>query len=439
MKTFKVFFLFVGLMGMMNSAFAQKEDWGTDSLECRKCLSLYTEPLKQKNYEEAATHWRCVVAVCPKYKESIYINGAIIYRNLIDVEKDAPKKEKLIDSLAWIYEKRMEYFGRSTEALEAYGNDMIRYRQSNPAVANKVLIELIDREKGNSSCVALMRYYQSLILMYRKKEAGVDNAKMMEEYFRIKEYLAESSAANPNDKNCTIANEEVDKYGTPFLPCDKIYEYADKKYNEVPKDNKELRLTQMKKLLDIMNKRNCNDNEVYDKVLSEVLEAEPSADGYYSLGMSLNNKRKFADANNNFKKAIEMCGECEKLGDYLIGAAQANLNAGNASTAASYARQAMAKDPQTAGKANYIIGQAVVMSGCGNNEFERKFLYVLAVEYMQKAKAADGSLANDANAKIGAYRSRYPNKTEIFEWGLLDKETFQIGCWINESVRIPKE
>lgn len=439
MKTFKFLFLFVGLMTMANSAMAQKEDWGSDSLECRKCLSLYSEPLKQKNYAEAAVHWRCVVTVCPKIKESVYINGAIIYRNFIDNEKDAVKKEKLIDSLAWIYDKRMEYFGRKSEALEAYGNDMLRYRQSNPAVANKILTELIDREKGNTSCVALMRYYQSLVLMYRKKEAGVDNNKMVEEYFRVKEYLALSNAAKPDEKNCTTANEEVDKYGMPFLPCEKIYEYATKKYTTVPKDNKEVRLADMKKLLDVMNKRNCNDNEIYDKILSEVLEAEPSADGYYSLGMSMNNKKRFADANANFKKAIEMCGDCEKLGDYLIGSAQANLNSGNASTAASFARQAMAKDSKTAGRAYFIIGQAVVMSGCGENEFERKFLYVLGVEYMQKAKNADASLANDANSKIGAYRSRYPSRTEIFERGLLDKETFTIGCWINESVRIPKD
>ena len=65
----------------------EKEDWGTDSLECRKCLSLYAEPMKQKNYAEAATHWRCVINICPKYKESIYINGAIIYRSFIGEER----------------------------------------------------------------------------------------------------------------------------------------------------------------------------------------------------------------------------------------------------------------------------------------------------------------------------------------------------------------
>lgn len=439
MKHIKIIALFAILAGSVFSANAQKEDWGTDSLECKKCLSLYNEPLKNKNYTEALIHWRGVIRVCPKYKESVYINGAIIYRSIIDAEKDAAVKDKLIDTLAWVYEKRMEYFGRSNEALESYGNDMIRYRQSTPSVSYKIIKELVDREQGKASCAALMRYYQSLVLMYRKKEPGIDNNKMVEEYFKTKELLEQSIGNNPNDKNCTLANEEVDKYGMPFLPCDKIYEYAKTKFNEVPKDNKEVRLNEMKKLLGVMNKRNCNDNEMYDKILAEVLEAEPSADGFYSLGLSMNNKKKYAEANANFKKAIELCGDCEKNGEYLLGAAKANLNSGNYSTAASFARQAMAKDSKQAGQAYLIIAQAIARSGCGNNSFEQKFNYVLAVEYCQKAKAADGSVADEANRLIGSYRGNFPTKTELFDRSMHDKESFQIGCWINESVRIPKD
>jgi len=107
MKHIKIIALFAILAGSVFSANAQKEDWGTDSLECKKCLSLYNEPLKNKNYAEALIHWRGVIRVCPKYKESVYINGAIIYRSIIDAEKDAAVKDKLIDTLAWVYEKRM--------------------------------------------------------------------------------------------------------------------------------------------------------------------------------------------------------------------------------------------------------------------------------------------------------------------------------------------
>lgn len=439
MKTIKGMFILIAMIGWVNNSFAQKEDWGSDSLECRKCLSLYTEPLKQKNYEEAATHWRCVVKVCPKVKESVYINGAIIYRYFIDNEKDAARKDKLVDTLAWVYERRMEYFGRSTETMEAYGNDMLRYRQDKPQVAYGILKELVDREKEKTPCVALMRYFQSLVIMNKKKDPTAPNDKVMEEYFRVKEYLEANLAATPDSKNCTIANDEVDKYGVPYLTEDKVYEYANKKYSTVPKEDKAARIAEMKKLLDVMNKKNFNNNEIFDKVLAEVLEAEPSADGYYSLGLSMNNKRKYSEANANFKKAIEMCGDCPKIGDYLMGAAKANLNAGNASTAASFARQAMSKDSKLSGQAYYVIGQAIAGSGCGETEFERKFNYILAAEYMQRAKAADGSLSDEANGKIGAYRSRYPNRTEIFEHGLLDRETFHIGCWINEDVKIPKD
>jgi len=39
MKHIKIIALFAILAGSVFSANAQKEDWGTDSLECKKCLS----------------------------------------------------------------------------------------------------------------------------------------------------------------------------------------------------------------------------------------------------------------------------------------------------------------------------------------------------------------------------------------------------------------
>ena len=422
--------------GAVFTANAQEvEDWGTDSLQCRQCISLYAEPLRQKNYEESVVHWRCVINTCPKAKESIYINGAIIYRYFIDKETDAAKKEAYIDTLVWIFERQMEYWGRNPEVLERMGNDLLRYRQSKPELAYDVLVEVVDSMKENSSCVALMRYYQSLYLMYRKKAEGIDQDKMMEEYFRVKNYFETYSANNPSDPNCKIAEEAIDGIGLPFLSCDKLVPFMEKKYNALPTDNKDERLAQMKKLLDMLNRKNCNDNELFEKIVTEVVELDPSHEGYYNLALTMMNKKRSSEANTYFKKAIELCEECEKKEDYLLGAANANLVSGIMSTAASYARQAYSINPKS-GKALLVIAQAIAGSGCGETSFEKKFVFYLAVEYAQRARAVDPSVSEDANKLIGRYRAYFLTTRELFEHSVQCGQTVQVGCWINEDTKV---
>jgi tetratricopeptide (TPR) repeat protein len=438
MKTMKV--LFIGLTmltGLVSKSLAQEPDFGSDKAKCEECISLYSDYLKQKNYPVASKYWSCVFSTCPKYKESIYINGAIIYRNLIDAEKDAARKKGLTDTLFIIYDNQMNYFTRKKETLEKYGLDILRYRTEDVAKANKLFKEAIDTYGDKVSSVTVMYYYQSLHLMAQKKIEGVTDDKMADEYFKCKELLEKIKVVNAADKNMAKAEEDLDKIGMSYLPCEKIEAYATRKFNELPKDNAEARLKELKSVLSAMERKNCTSADVYDKIVAEVVAAAPSPEGYYSLGNSLINKKKYSEANDAYKKAIELCNGCEKQGEYLLGMAEANLRTGNKSTAFSYAKQAIAKDPKVAGRAYLVCAQAVAGS-CGDTEFDRKFTYILAYEYCVKAKNADPSVASDANSMMGRYRANWPSKEEKFDRGFSAK-TFTIGCWIGETVTVPAD
>ena len=66
---------------------ANKANWGEDSLECRKNVSLYSEFMKQKVFPDAAKFWVKTQTFCPQYKPNLYANGAYIYRNIIKERK----------------------------------------------------------------------------------------------------------------------------------------------------------------------------------------------------------------------------------------------------------------------------------------------------------------------------------------------------------------
>lgn len=409
-------------------SFAQKEDWGSDSVECRKNVSLYNELMRQKNYEEALVYLRKVFEICPKYKESIYINGAIIYREKIANEKDAAVKEKNIDTLLNLFEKQMEYFGRKTNTLERYGNDLLKYRQSNPMLAYTIYKEVLDKEKENTSCLTIMRYFQTIVLLFNKKEAGFDITKIVDEYFKCREYMDKSMAAHTDDKNCVTASEELDNLGRKFLSPEQMLPIATKKYEELPTDPA-LRMPALISLSNLMKETKCTDNDVFEKVAEEIHKSNPTHESAYSLGLSKLGKKKYSEANAYFKEAIDLCKDCESLCDYYLGAAKANLGSGAYSTAASFARQSIGKCKDNS-EAYSIIAQAIAATDCGKDSFEKKCRYWLAYDYAKKA--GNGSL-------MSKYKSMFPTKTEVFDHGLIDKSTFHIGCWMDEDATIYKD
>jgi hypothetical protein len=82
-----------------------------------------------------------------------------------------------------------------------------------------------------------------------------------------------------------------------------------------------------------------------------------------------------------------------------------------------------------------LIASAYARSAyyCGNDEFSKRMVYVAAAEKAKKAKEVDPSLTALANKYIKSYMESAPNtKLRTFS-----KTNFHIGCWINETVKIP--
>ena len=92
------------------------------------------------------------------------------------------------------------------------------------------------------------------------------------------------------------------------------------------------------------------------------------------------------------------------------------------------ARKAAELDPANQGKAYYLIGTIWGSVRCGGNEVERRANYWVAVDYLQKAKAADGSLTEDCDKLIIAYRKYYPVKSDAFMYELLDGQSYTVNC-----------
>ena len=92
------------------------------------------------------------------------------------------------------------------------------------------------------------------------------------------------------------------------------------------------------------------------------------------------------------------------------------------------ARKAADLDPANQGKAYYLIGTIWGSVRCGGNEVQRRANYWVAVDYLQKAKAADESLTADCNKLIGQYSVYYPQKAEAFMYDVVDGQSYTVSC-----------
>ena len=93
------------------------------------------------------------------------------------------------------------------------------------------------------------------------------------------------------------------------------------------------------------------------------------------------------------------------------------------------------------GKAYLLIAGLYASSAnsCGTKEFDKRMVYVAALNKARRAKAVDPSISSRANKYIRNYKANEPSKKLIFTQGIKPGSSHSIKCWIGETVRVPKK
>lgn len=399
-----------------------------DSMACVTNLSLYIEFFKQGNYADAVKGWREAVKICPKSTESLWINGGKMYTDFIEKEKDAVKKDKLIDSLMWIYDQRIVHFGNEGYVLGRKGVDMYRFKSNDPKATYDVLAKAYDLQKNELEPASTQYLFKSAYDLYKKNQFA--EADLFDLYSKC----AEISDFNQNGKMKDMyakIQENIDSWFGNVADCDKLIQIFSPKFKAAPTDAK--LIAQITKLLD---KQNCGDREFYLEVAVAGYALNPSAQSAYDIGKGYYSKDKYNDALKFFKEAAqsedkELSYNANKL------AANSCLAIGAASSAKSYALKMIELQPNS-GEAYLIIGKAYAAgrSDCGTDECKNRAAYWAAVDKFQKAKAIDSSVADQAQQLINSYTAQFPKTADCFFYGLNDGDSFTLDCWIGETTTV---
>ena len=404
-----------------------------DSADCVRNLSLFQESMKQNSYADAYAPYRELLRLCPACSKGLYQNGAKMLTSYISKEKDAARKERLIDSLMLNHDLRITHFGERAFVLGRKGVDLQFHRSKECKDAYDILKESIDLGGAKSEAGTLSAYYQALNCQFAAGAATKEQ--MLSEYVRIMGFIEQNlsdPALKEGDREYWIkARDNVNGTFFKIADCKDIGGIVEKLLQEKP-DDVDLKT----RLLKVLNGKDCMEEKVYLQLAEDVHRASPTSESAYSLGQYLVKKGDMGGALKYMKEAAELCTGCSDRVKYLLKAGQVASAAGNHGQARSYANQVLQLEPKN-GEALILIGNAVATQAAGCEEPDRWGAYWLAYDYYQRARSLDPSVADKASERMGSCNSRLRTKEELLFLSMKEGDAYQVSCGgLNESTTV---
>ena len=404
---------------------------GPDSTRTLDEYSLFSEPYKQDNFKDALPHWRYVFFNAPGFHEYIHIAGLKMYQSMIEEAKDPVRKEKLIDTLMMVYDKRIQCFGNEGYNLGRKGYDLMKYRSDSVDQIRVTLDKAIKAGQEKSEYFILYPYAK--LTGYAYQQQKLTDEQMFKIYDMLNMIIdknKESQYAKQYEESRSQILDWFTEIG--LLKCDNLTKiYADK-YKANPADQEVWK--QAYSVLKACNDCNKSFNEMYKKLF----EIEPSADLAIKIAMCDSDLGNSSESIKYMDKAMELATDKEQKARLAYNAALTYYKQNNYSRAREYANKAINFRPGW-GDPYILIGTLYASSGslCGpGTGFESQVVVWPAIDMWQKAKSVDPSAASEADRLINKYSAFMPSTTQLFEQGIAEGSSYTVGCWINVSTTV---
>lgn len=422
-----IFWMAIFLTGSVVFAQDDNSKFGDNPDKCHAQLSTYDQFYTQGNFKDAYTAWSWCFLNCPQSTKNIYIQGPKILKYMIkNSEGDA--KSAYIDTLLSIYDQRAEYFGDKGLNLGRKAIEIMQYRSSKAMLAYQLFQQSVELDGVETEVNILGRYMQLSTLLV--KNNLIDTASVISNYANISRILDEKIANG--DVKAEKGKEQVDAMivNSGLLDCGKLESIFTPMYEQNPDD-----VDLLKTIQKMMNSQECFSSKLYAKVSESIYETEKSSNAAHSLAQYFFKNNNSGKAEKYYKEAIGMQEDESKKADLYFELGLLYYNQMDQySQARTYARKALSVDPSY-GRAYKLIAQIYdrVASECGENSFEHKAVYWVAVDNLIKARNVDPSLSESVNPMIVKFSNRFPSTEDAFFYNILEGQTYTLNCWIGES------
>lgn len=428
----------------------REETYGADSATCVRVLSTFQEYVKQNALEEAYPTWSVLFREFPKCSQTVYSNGVNIMKKKMQSAKTGKEQQLWVDTLMMVYDQRIKYFAATSKLYgEAYllgrkGVDLAKYRKGAMDEAYNILLKSIDLGGKSSEYAVIQTAMQTVIAQYNVEK--IDASVVVDKYLQFSDILAQKKAedkeklANAKDDKakqkaeadlatCTQVEGGVLSLfsNSTAAQCDVLVKAFSGKFNENPND-----LELCNKIVKVLSAKECTDAQLYEDAVSKVIASNPTETACFGFARMLEKRGKEDEAIDNYKKAISLAETDTMKAKYNCSIAKILQKKGQAANARTYAREAINLNPNY-GLPYIIIATLYGSNPVGEDAFDRSKTYWLVIDKLQKAKAVDPSVANEAQQLINRYIGSCPKKEEAFMHSVTPGMSISIGGWIGET------
>ena len=430
---------------------------------CLEKISNVETLLNQNKHSEAQKIWLETNKNCANTTENFFLHGEKIYNFLIEASNDQPEKLLQIDGLIKLYD---QYNSKFPENLNDNNVKKGLLLYENKIGTNDQTFSVFDTafKRNNSNFRnpnALYYYFELCVDQYKQGKNGLTTddlydkktvleqnisslKKEKQEFILTLENKQKSETLSnadfillKNAKDIVLQLQNVSEgYKSliePYITCDNFISYSKNKF-EVNMNN----VFWLEYVSNTLFTKGCVSDKIFSKIVSKWDDLNSTAKSKYYLGYNsvVNNQTEQAEI--FFNEAANLSNEnSEKAKTYytiatIVYGIKDNVKANQ------YIQKALEVDPSYA-KAYLFLAQLYENSinECANTDFERKAMYWLIAATVTKAGEVDKRFEESSKLQTKDYLTKSPTKTEIAKSGKSGKK-ITIGCWINQTIEVPK-
>ncbi|MFY7672637.1 hypothetical protein ACOSP6_16260 [Tenacibaculum sp. MEBiC06402] len=414
------------------------------SQECNIKYNLFKGDVNTKKYEQSKENLNYLMTNCPKLSVNIYKYGA----KAANKTKDAELYKK-------VYETRLANFP-SKGAAKAH-SDYATFLSDNNLASEEEIFNILQKaykiSPQDMGVKNIFKYFKGIVNRHKDTDPQKvfdtydDVMESVEEKLddynkKISKLLAKDSlgtidakgkrllkAYSINSKALGLVEGGLDADISAIATCERLIPIYSRDY-EANKTNG----VWLKRAVSRMYNKECQTDPLFEKLAKSYADVTQSADAFNFVAGVLDNNGDSKGAAAMRKKAFDLETDPTKKARLKLREAQGTRNS---SKARALAYQALKYNPNM-GKAYLFIASLYAKSAnsCGNDEFEKRMVYVAALNKAQKAQRVDPG--SGAGRYIRSYQKNIPSKKLIFTKGVAGGSAHKIGCWIGETVRVPK-
>lgn len=416
--------------------------------ECTIKYNLFKPDFLSKNYDAAYPNWIYLMDNCQDLSVNIYKYGSTIAE---DVRKDPVLAKR-------VYDQRLKYYPNDNPAK--VHSDYADYLAKNKLGSDDEIFALLEKaykiSPKDMSVRNIYKYFQGVTDRYKdanpqrvfdtyddvvesvgeklddyaKKinELTKDSTKVLDakEKRRLRAYKINSQALGQVEGGLDAIISEI-------ATCERLVPLYQRDF-DANKGN----AVWLRRAVSRMFNKGCQEDPLFESLAKAYAEAAPSSDAYSFYAGILEKNGDAAGATAMRQKAFDLETDPFKKAKYKLQFAEAAKNRGQLSRARALAYDALKFNPNF-GKAYLFIGRLYQSSvnDCGKGEFEKRMVYVAALQQARRALAVDPSIESVAEKYVKSYSANLPSKQVVFTAGFNSGDTYTIKCWIGQTVRVP--